>query len=86
MQPTKEIVLDSGKKIVIDLNKITIKEYRGLFKPEQSEEQESETLAKVSGLSVDDFNSLGLADFKKLAKNIFEFVIEYSKDLNENPT
>lgn len=86
MQPTKTITLDSGKECVLDLNKMTMREWKDLFKPEQSDADENTILAKVAGMPLAEFEALGYADTKKLATSILQFAVAYSKDLNENPT
>jgi hypothetical protein len=86
MQHTKTITLADGRELVIDLNKMTMPEWKALFDPKQPDADESSTLAKVAGMPLAEFELLGFADSKKLATAIVQFAVAYSKDLHENPT
>ena len=67
-----DITLSDGREITFDLNKISIKEYRALFCPEQPDAEEYEFLARVSGLSADEVGSLGFDDWRRFARAFFE--------------
>jgi len=86
MQPTKTITLADGRELVIDLNKMTIREWKDLFDRSQPDEDEDRTLSKVAGMSLEEFELLGYADGRKLGISIIQFAFAYTKDLNENPT
>ena len=69
-QPVNEVPkLADGTEITIDLNKITMVEFRAMLKPEQSEDDEYATLEKVSGLKV---RELGLQDYRRVIKAFWE--------------
>ena len=73
-----KLVLASGKEVEIDLNKITIVEFRLLADEKTPEEKQYEILDKLCGLET---KSLGYLDFKKL----IEFVAVLSQKTT-NPT
>lgn len=74
----------SGKEIPeINLRNITVSEWRALFNNSQPEHEGDETIAKVSGMKVEDVRNLPLYDFRVL----FQAVIDKAgKPLDEtNP-
>lgn len=66
-----EITLPSGRVVKLNLNAITIKEYRALF-DDHPVDQDDELLAKATGLSVDELTGLGYADYRALVKAFFD--------------
>ena len=67
-----DIILSDGREIVLDLNKISIKEYRALFDPDQPEEEEYAILAKVCNLKPENISALGYDDWRKLIRAFFD--------------
>jgi hypothetical protein len=67
-----DLKLSDGREIVIDLYKITIKEWRALLNPEQKEEDEYKLLAKVSGLTAKEVADLPYPDFRLLGLKVAE--------------
>lgn len=66
-----EIVLSTGKKVVIDLYNITIGEYREFWLVKTSAKRESEILAKVAeGIEVDDVKDLLYGDYADIVEAI----------------
>lgn len=86
MQPTKTITLADGRNITIDLNKITLREWKNLFDPKQPDEDEDATFAKIAGISLDEYLLLGFADARTITSGVVRFAGEFTKDLNANPT
>lgn len=70
MTPNPDIVLN-GKEYVIDLNRISIREWRSLFNDNQEQAAEDEILAKACGLNVDEFLDMGREDWRALVAAIF---------------
>jgi hypothetical protein len=63
----------SGKEIPeIDLRKITVSEWRALFSSTQPDHDGDKTMAKVSGITVDDIALLSLYDYRALFKAVIE--------------
>lgn len=67
-----EVVLEDGRLIQIDLNRITVAEWRRLFDPSQLPEEEDEILSKAAGMTAEEWRSLGLADWRKVSMAILE--------------
>ena len=65
-----DIVL-SGKEYFIDLNRISIREWRAMFDDKQDQALEDATLAKVCGLNTDEFLDIGREDWRALVAAIF---------------
>jgi hypothetical protein len=77
-----DITLSDGREITFDLNKISIREYRALFKTTQPDDEEYASLAKVCGLKPDDVASLGYVDWRKLCLAFFNKAREPLADPN----
>jgi hypothetical protein len=67
-----DLTLSDGRELDIDMNKITIKEWRALLNPEQKENEEYRILGKVVGLSGKDIEKLGQEDFRWLGTKVAE--------------
>jgi len=61
-----KFTLADGREITFDLGKLTIKEYRALFDPEQPDKDEYATLGKVTGLGAEEIGDLPLLEWKRL--------------------
>ena len=57
-----DITLADGREITFDLGTLTVKEYRALFDPKQTQADEDATMAKVTGLSADELQALPLLE------------------------
>ena len=55
-----------------DFTKITIREYRSLFETSQKPEDGDAIVAKVTGMSVDEIQSLSYDEYKRLTKEFFD--------------
>ena len=66
-----DVTLSDGRELTLDLYQITISEFRSLFKHEQAPEEENRLLAKVSGLTVEEFEQLPYPDWKLLTTAFF---------------
>jgi len=60
-----DLVLSDGREINFDLRKITIGEYRNLFKPETNVEDEDALMCRVSGLQPEEYMGLSYYDFNR---------------------
>lgn len=67
-----DITLSNGREITFDLSQMTLREYRGLFDKAQAPEQEDKIIAKVAGLSVDEYLDLPQPDWRKLILSFFK--------------
>lgn len=70
------------REIVIDLEKITIKEFRSLFDDKQADEVGDQILARVCGLTVDEISGLSFTEYKRLTKAFFRKAREPLADPN----
>ena len=50
----------------MDIGRISVREYRALFNPEQKQDDEDSTLAKVAGLAVDELLDLSQPDYRRI--------------------
>jgi len=66
---TRQVTLTDGRQVTVDLSKISLKEHRSLFTPDQ--ENEDRLLARVAGMSVEDFTALQMADWKLITEVYF---------------
>lgn len=66
----------------IDLSRVTIREWRGLFKPEQPQEDEDAIVAKIAGITVDELLDLSQPEYRRMLKDIFEAAREPLADPN----
>jgi len=64
--------LSDGREVTIDLHKVTIKEWRALLRPDQPEEDEYATLAKIIGWKPKDVENLPYPDFRLLGTKVAE--------------
>lgn len=67
-----DLTLHDGRVITLDMNRITIREYRALFDKDQEKDDEDATLAKAFGVTVDEFLDLSQVDYKRAIHIFFE--------------
>lgn len=77
-----DLTLAGGRVITVDLNRVSIREYRALFVKDQPQAEEDATLAKAAGLTVDELLELGQSDYRKLAALFFKLAREPLADPN----
>lgn len=70
------------KKWDIDLHKITISEYRELFKPDQPDDAGDGTVGKTVGLTAEQVQALPYDEYQQLVKQFFLKVKEPLADPN----
>jgi hypothetical protein len=66
-----DVILSDDKEITFDLSRMSIREYRGMFDPQEDDNKTDETLARVAGLTLDELQSLPYPDYRKLARAFF---------------
>lgn len=67
-----DITLSDGREIYMDLNAVTIKEWRAMFDKDQPEETGDEILGRVCHLTLDEIQALGALDFRRMSARMFE--------------
>lgn len=65
-----DVILSDGREVVIDLNAISISEFRAMLKPDQPDEDEYRVIEKMTGLA--EVGKLGLQDYRKIISAFFE--------------
>ena len=65
-----DLVLKDGREIEIDLYEISIGEWRALLRPDQSDEDEYATLAKITGLTAKEVEDIKKPDYSFLIQAI----------------
>ena len=60
------VKLSNGREITVDIGRISVREYRASFNPEQKQDDEDGTLAKVAGLAVDELLDLSQPDYRRI--------------------
>ena len=65
-----DLVLKDGREIEIDMYQLSIKEWRALLRPEQPDEEEYATLAKLTGLTPEEVEDIKQPDFQLLVQAI----------------
>jgi hypothetical protein len=61
-------------QIKIDCNRITLAEWQALQDPKQTKEDENELVAKILGITVDEYKALGALDARKYEVRIIEIM------------
>jgi len=61
-----DVTLSNGREITFDLYQMTINEWERLLEPDQPRAEERATLAKVSGLTVEEIGALPYPDYHRL--------------------
>jgi hypothetical protein len=77
-----DITLADGREITFDLGTLTVKEYRALFDPKQSQADEDATMAKVTGLSTDELQALPLLEWKRVYRRFLTVCAQPLADPN----
>ena len=57
-----DLTLSNGKEITFDFNKITFRDWRGLFDKDEPDEVSDEKIARVGGLAINELLDLSYVD------------------------
>ena len=82
MVSMKEVTLASGEKLTVDTNFISIKEYRSLFDPKQTDVDEYEIIGKIIGKTGEQVSGLGQMDYRR----VLDAVIKAAGEPLTDPT
>jgi hypothetical protein len=80
-----EVELKSGRRLVIDMDAITISEYRALFKPitgDADQQRENEILGRAAGLTAEEVGNLPQREWRRVVKAILQAAQEPLADPN----
>lgn len=61
-----DYTLSNGREITFALDKMSVREYRGLFSTKQSLDEENEVVARVCGLSLDEYLDMPYQEWRRL--------------------
>ena len=59
-----DFVLKDGREIEIDMMKISIGEWRALLRPDQADDEEYATLAKISGMTAEEIENIPQPEYR----------------------
>jgi len=76
-----DVTLSGGKTVILDLGKISIREYRELLNT-KDQDQEDGILAKVAGITVEELLSLPQPDYRRVVDTFFKAAREPLADPN----
>ena len=76
-------MLSDGREVVYDLRKLSMKDYRAMFDPASKYEDEEATIARVTGLSVEELQDLTVYDHKLLWRDFFKTCRDPLKDADD---
>lgn len=79
---SNELKLSDGRTLVIDLNKITNREWRQLWDRNQSDEDGDVIVGRMVGLSGDEIADLPVLDYKRLIAKVLQVGREPLADPN----
>jgi hypothetical protein len=74
------VTLHDGRTLEIDLHRVTLREFRSIFAPEQQQAEEDRIIAKACGLDVDVYLDLPQPDARRV---ILEFLAAASQPLKD---
>lgn len=77
-----DFVLNNGKEINFDISKITRKDYKGFFDKTVTEEDDDKKLSRVSGLTVDEIESLEYPEYRRFISAFYKKCREPLADPN----
>jgi len=77
-----EFEFDDGRKVEIDLNKLSLKEWREFISSAQPYDEGDAMLARIVGMKPEEIEELGYMDYRKLATRIFEIARNPVSDPN----
>ena len=77
-----DVTLSDERQITLDLSKMTIREYRGMFDAQEDTDKSDAVLARVAGMTLEELQSLPYPDYRKIAKKFFARCREPESDPN----
>ena len=67
-----DLVLKDGREIEIDMHQISIGEWRALLKPEQPDDEEYATLAKISGMTAEEIENIPQPEYSSFIQAVIK--------------
>lgn len=66
-----DVVLTNGREVRFDFTKVTVKEWRAMLSPTQTDEEGDSVLTKVSGVTKEEMEELTVEDQRILTQGMF---------------
>ena len=66
------VTLSDGREVAIDLNLITLREFREMTATETEQERADELMAKVVGMTAEALTGLGYVDYQRVMRKVIE--------------
>lgn len=77
-----DYTLPDGRGITFDLDALTLDEYRHLLSPKQEREREDEIMARVCGMTADEYKAIPYRTWRHLCRAFLEKAREPLADPN----
>jgi serine/threonine protein kinase HipA of HipAB toxin-antitoxin module len=71
-----DFVLPDGREITFDLDALTLEEYRFLLSPKQKREDEDAIMARVCGITPEDYRKIPFRTWRRLCRAFLEHAQE----------
>ena len=66
------IKLSDGREVTVNLNAISLREFREMVAPETEQERTDELTAKVVGMTADELTGMGFMDYQRILRAVIE--------------
>ncbi len=66
------VTLSDGSEVSIDINLISLREFREMTAPETEQERSDELMAKVVGMTAEALTGLGYVDYQRVMRKVIE--------------
>ncbi len=70
--PRTNVTLSDGSEVSIDINLISLREFREMTAPETEQERSDELMAKVVGMTAEALTGLGYVDYQRVMRKVIE--------------
>lgn len=77
-----DFTLPDGREITFDLDALCLEEYRALLGRQQTREEEDAVMARVCGLTPEEYHKIPFQTWRRLCKAFFEKAAEPLADPN----
>jgi hypothetical protein len=77
-----DLITSGGREVTVNLDAITVREYRALFDRDQEQSDEDIVIAKAAGLTVEELLDLSQPDYRRVIAAFFKKAREPLNDPN----
>ncbi len=71
----KTVTLEDGKELTLNLNRVSIGEWRDMFEPDAPKGMDFEILGRVAGLTKEEARALGYLDWLRLRDAVRDLAV-----------